>query len=154
MRTILSTMTALSLMLAVGCNVDPEDENPEEVITTVGLVFTPQGGGDAVSATWADPEDDGRPVIADITLTAGTTYDLAITILNTPTAMTTTTATPSASRTPSRRPPPAPVSCRSSCATCPRRTAPRSRSPISPPPCPTPASARFRATAMWTSAST
>ena len=83
MRSLM-TVATLALMLGTGCNDvnDPDGDNEEEVITTVGLVFTPQGGGDTVNASWADPENDGSPVIDDITLAAGTTYDLAVTFTN------------------------------------------------------------------------
>jgi hypothetical protein len=69
----------------VGCldveNPD-EGENEEEVITRVVLTFTPEGGGDAVVAAFADPENDGNPTIDPITLENGTTYTLALTFEN------------------------------------------------------------------------
>lgn len=61
---------------------DPgEGENEQEVITTVELSFTPDVG-DAFTVSFADPENDGDPVIDDITFSADTTYTYAITFLN------------------------------------------------------------------------
>jgi hypothetical protein len=71
--------------LLAGCpGVDnPEDPaNDQEVITTVTLSFSPSGGGQAVTASHSDPENDGDPVIDEVTLSAGTTYDLTITFTN------------------------------------------------------------------------
>lgn len=62
----------------------PEEENVEEVITTVILEFTPQGGGDAVTAQFRDPDGEGpdAPTVDNITLAANTAYDLEISFLN------------------------------------------------------------------------
>lgn len=76
---------ALGSFVVVGCpNVeDPDDPaNEQEVITTVALTFAPAGGGTAVEASHADPENDGAPVIDTITLAAGTTYTLTVAFLN------------------------------------------------------------------------
>lgn len=73
-------------MFAVGCNDvegDGHDDGHEnEVITTVVLSFAPSGGGAALAFTWADPEDDGSPVIDDVTLAASEDYTLTVTLLN------------------------------------------------------------------------
>ncbi len=63
---------------------DPEDENDNEVITTVELTFTPKDGGDTVTAKWLDADGDGGedPVIDDITLKADTVYELDVTLTN------------------------------------------------------------------------
>ena len=58
------------------------DHDPNEVMTTVNLTFTPAGGGEPVTAGWADPEADGSPVIDPITLAQGETYTLTIEIWN------------------------------------------------------------------------
>jgi hypothetical protein len=70
------------LLLAAACNdtTEPDGENEEEVVTTVELTFS--AGGTDIVATWADPEDDGSPVIDDITLADGTSYDVTIRFLN------------------------------------------------------------------------
>ena len=57
-------------------------EEGEEVITTVALTFKPVSGGAAVEATWADPENDGSPVIDDIVLSDTEDYTLAVSFLN------------------------------------------------------------------------
>lgn len=61
---------------------NPEETNPQEVITTIVLAFTPQAGGDALEFSWADPENDGSPVIDDIVLADADDYDLAVRFLN------------------------------------------------------------------------
>ena len=84
---LMLALGSASLALA-GCSDDgvdnPDDENPNEVITTVELVFTPQDGGDTVTATWLDADGDGGdpPVIDDIMLAADTVYDLELTLTN------------------------------------------------------------------------
>lgn len=69
----------------LGCpNIeDPEDPaNEQEVITTVALTFAPDDGGAALEFSHADPENDGDPVIDDITLAAGTSYTLTVEFIN------------------------------------------------------------------------
>ncbi len=63
---------------------DHDHDHDSEVISTVSLTFTPQGGGDAVVAAFSDPDGDGgmSGSAEPITLVAGTTYDLAITFSN------------------------------------------------------------------------
>lgn len=65
-----------------GHDHDGHDHDPNEVMTTVILSFTPEGGGDAVQFSWADPEDDGSPVIDAINLTADETYSVSVQVLN------------------------------------------------------------------------
>lgn len=85
MRTI-TKMTPLLLLFAGGCG-DVEDDDhghshdENEVITTVVLAFTPDAGGADLEFTWADPEDDGDPVIDSIVLPSGD-YSLAVSFLN------------------------------------------------------------------------
>ncbi len=73
-----------TLALLAGCaDVDDHDhDHDHEVITTITLTFTAQGSGDVVEASWADPENDGSPVIDDIVLLDSEDYDLDLTILN------------------------------------------------------------------------
>ena len=63
---------------------DDDDEHGDHLfmITTVTLRFEPRGGGDTIYANWADPENDGSPVIDDITLRVGEDYDLEVGFLN------------------------------------------------------------------------
>ncbi|MCA9648419.1 MAG: hypothetical protein H6712_34360 [Myxococcales bacterium] len=61
------------------------DHNEEtEIITTVTLTFTPQGGGSPVVAAFNDPDGDGgvSGESDPISLTTGTSYDLAIAFTN------------------------------------------------------------------------
>ncbi|MEQ1571762.1 MAG: hypothetical protein ABMA64_39405 [Myxococcota bacterium] len=60
----------------------PTEVNEEEVITTVQLDFTPAAGGDTVSFVWADPENDGNPVVDPITLALDGQYAMAVSFLN------------------------------------------------------------------------
>lgn len=79
---------ALSLLplFALGACSDVEgddhDHNENEVITTVRLSFRPVGGGDATIYVWADPENDGDPVIDPISLSDATDYVLEAAFLN------------------------------------------------------------------------
>lgn len=63
---------------------DHGHENESEVLTTVRLTFTPDGGGTPVVAAFTDPDGDGgMSGSADaIVLTSGTTYALAVEFLN------------------------------------------------------------------------
>ena len=82
--SLISLTAFATLTITMGCDVsnpDPPDDE-QEVITTVRLTFTPAGGGDAVVAAYADPENDGDPVIDDITLDSGVTYALTLTFEN------------------------------------------------------------------------
>jgi len=45
----------------------PDDPN-HGLATAVVLNFTPAGGGDPLSFTWSDPENDGDPIVDDILL--------------------------------------------------------------------------------------
>lgn len=72
-----------ALALAACADVEnPDHDHENEVVTTVVLTFTPEGGGEALEFTWADPEDDGSPVIDEIVLADGATYALTVAFLN------------------------------------------------------------------------
>ena len=58
------------------------DHHENEVFTTVTLTFTPASGGDAIVASWADPEADGSPVIDPVNLTNGETYSVTVQFFN------------------------------------------------------------------------
>lgn len=77
----LSLLLPVAALAACGATT-PDEDNEEEVITTVVLTFTPDGGGTAIEASWADPENDGSPVIDEVTLADGTAYALAVSFLN------------------------------------------------------------------------
>lgn len=75
------------LAVASGCTpVEPPEEDPpgEEVITTVTLTFTPRApaAGDPLTFTFADPENDGDPVVDDVVLDDDADYDMAIAFVN------------------------------------------------------------------------
>lgn len=73
----------LFLLLAACDDVaNPDEVNPEEVITTVELAFTPASGGSALTFSWSDPENDGSPVIDEVVLSDAEDYTLAVSFLN------------------------------------------------------------------------
>jgi hypothetical protein len=71
-------------LFAVACSDvnNPEEVNENEVITTVSLTFTPAAGGDSLTFAWADPENDGSPVIDDVVLSDADDYTLDVSFLN------------------------------------------------------------------------
>jgi len=86
---ISSNLVRLSLLgvLAVSvaaCGDDGGTENPEEVITTVTLTFTPMGGGTTVTASVDDPDGPGgnAPTIDPVNLANGKTYATTVRFLN------------------------------------------------------------------------
>lgn len=84
LRPTLALPVTLFLAACGGDVENPAGTNEQEVITTVTLTFTPNGGGDAVTAAWDDPDGDGgaAPAIDAVTLTASTTYALTVTFTN------------------------------------------------------------------------
>ena len=72
----------LALLAACTDATNPDDLDEGEVITTVRLAFTPQGGGTPLEFAWTDPEMDGDPVIDEITLSDAVDYDLSVAFLN------------------------------------------------------------------------
>lgn len=91
MKKLFYSMAMMSLLFVWSCGDDdgetpePEEENPEEVITDVNLTFTPEGGGAAVTAAAQDPDGDGPlplQVSSDIQLIENTTYTLSMELLN------------------------------------------------------------------------
>lgn len=81
-----SRLLPLALLFSAACadvkGDDHDHDHENEVITTVVLSFAPQGGGDTLEFRWADPEDDGDPVIDDIVLLDADDYDLSVAFLN------------------------------------------------------------------------
>jgi hypothetical protein len=74
--------TSFLLVLAACADTEtPADAHPEEVITTVVLDFVPDSG-EPITARWADPENDGSPVIDPIPLALGTAYRTTVRLLN------------------------------------------------------------------------
>lgn len=88
-RSMLQRSSLLGLVgvLALGGCADDggdHDHNESEVITTVRLTFTPEGGGTAVVAAFSDPDGDGGMSGSSdpIMLVSGTTYALAVELLD------------------------------------------------------------------------
>jgi hypothetical protein len=69
-------------LLACKDTEHPHEHNEGEVITTVGLSFAPASGGEALLATWADPESDGSPVVDPIVLSDADNYTLSVSFLD------------------------------------------------------------------------
>lgn len=76
------TRTGPLLLLALSACTDVEEHDhhhhDHEVMTTVVLTFTSQTDGSEFEFRWADPEDDGDPVIDDIFLQDAEAYDLSL----------------------------------------------------------------------------
>jgi hypothetical protein len=83
---------AATLLLAlVACSDVEEDDHHDhghhhhehEVMTTVKLTFVPStDGAEDLVFTWADPENDGDPVVDDIVLENGVDYAVGVEIWN------------------------------------------------------------------------
>jgi len=78
----------LLLPLLAACEDVKEDEHDDHhghnhgLITALVLNFD-DGAGEAFTYSWEDPEGDGQdPMVDDIVLSAGTTYDLSMQVLN------------------------------------------------------------------------
>lgn len=63
---------------------DPEIINEEEIITSLNLVLTPDGGGESISMQFSDLDGDGgnEPIIVGGTLEANQKYSSTIELLN------------------------------------------------------------------------
>jgi len=81
-RALLVPLAILPLLAGCPPVDDHDHDHDHEVITTVVLTFTAQGSGDVVEATWADPENDGSPVIDGIELLDTEDYELDVSFLN------------------------------------------------------------------------
>lgn len=66
------------------CSKDNEEDNDEELITTLALSFTPVGGGTPTTFQFRDVDGPGGnpPVVDEIVLSAGTEYTFTVTVLN------------------------------------------------------------------------
>lgn len=84
------TIITFILISALGVLSACDDENPKkedvpELITKVTLTFTPDGGGDAITASASDPDGEGvQDIAADgpINLDANEDYTLTLTLVN------------------------------------------------------------------------
>jgi hypothetical protein len=80
--------TALAILLTAGilvsCEKDKEEDNQEEVITTMKLTFVPVGGGTTVSYQFDDPDGPGgmAPTQQEIVLAPSKTYNAKVELFN------------------------------------------------------------------------
>lgn len=87
MKSTLKPLLAIvAFALAItSCKKDVvEEENENEVITTVQLTFTPTGAGAPLTYKWEDLDGDGgaAPVIDMVTLAVNTTYNVQLLLLD------------------------------------------------------------------------
>ncbi|WP_027000821.1 hypothetical protein [Eisenibacter elegans] len=78
-------MLALSFVVLTSCSrdKDPEPANEEELITTLEMKFTPQGGGQTITFLWRDGALlPGRGTNQAPALAPNTTYNVAIELLD------------------------------------------------------------------------
>lgn len=71
----ITRLVPLALLFTGACadveDPDHDHDHNHGLVTTLVLTFTPTGGGESLSFTWSDPEDDGDPVVDDIVLPSG-----------------------------------------------------------------------------------
>lgn len=85
MKTIKTLLLALAIIGFTSCSSDdPDHVHEEEVITTMTITLSPQGGGSDIILKTQDLDGDGPglPVITNGDLVAGTTYNGSIEFLN------------------------------------------------------------------------
>lgn len=86
MKTIkLLAIACISAITFASCSDDnPTPTNEEEVITTMRITLTPVGGGSDIVLESQDLDGDGpnAPVVTGGTLSANTTYNATIVLLN------------------------------------------------------------------------
>lgn len=88
MKRLMPIAATLLLALTACSDVEEDDHHghhhhENEVMTTVKLTFAPATeGAEEMVFTWADPEDDGSPVIDDIVLTNGEDYAVSVEVWN------------------------------------------------------------------------
>jgi len=80
------TLGAMLLVLSTACSdVEGEGDGHDHnhgLSTSLYLELTPRSGGDVLSFGWSDAENDGAPVIDDVRLADGETYDLGLAVWN------------------------------------------------------------------------
>ena len=88
MKRLMPIGATLLLALTACSDVEEDDHHghhhhDHEVMTTVKLTFVSSAeGAEDMVFTWADPEDDGSPVIDDIVLTNGEDYAVSVEVWN------------------------------------------------------------------------
>lgn len=85
-KTIRPLLAIAAFALAItSCKKDSvEEENDNEVITTVQINFTPVGGGSALTYKWEDLDGAGgaNPVIEMVTLAPNTAYTAQLVLMD------------------------------------------------------------------------
>lgn len=79
------SLAALAMVATLaGCSKEKGETNEEEVITTMILRFTPQGGNMPLVFEFSDPDGPGgaTPASDEIELSPNTTYSVAVQLLN------------------------------------------------------------------------
>ncbi|GAA4309435.1 hypothetical protein [Nibribacter koreensis] len=86
LKPSLAILFAASVFMTTGCGNDdePTPENEEELITTVRLHATPQGGGNMIMATYKDVDGPGgqAPIVNGLQLAANKVYDVRVEVLD------------------------------------------------------------------------
>ena len=62
--------------------IDGHNENPNEVITSLRLTFSPLTGEETFSVSWSDPDLSPIPGVDDIVLQYGRTYRVELEVFN------------------------------------------------------------------------
>ena len=77
-------IATLTFTACSGDETLPEEEHEEEMITTMNISFTTEGGADPIVFSFKDLDGEGGadPVISNNTLVSNTTYTGVITLLN------------------------------------------------------------------------
>jgi hypothetical protein len=80
----LSLVALLTASVFTACKKDKGESNEEEVITTLQLTFTPQGGGAPLVYKFEDADGPGgaAPVIDQIVLAPSKSYNVALQLFN------------------------------------------------------------------------
>src|SRR6187399_2099645 len=80
------TLTLFISVILISCKDDPQPTNQEEVITTLIVDLSPDGGGEPLELKFYDEDGDGSidPIITPhlLELEAGKSYTAEITLLN------------------------------------------------------------------------
>lgn len=76
--------TVISVLMLTSCDPEQDNQNEQEIITTLRVTATPQPSGTPLVYELSDPDGDGgnSPVTDTIYLAAGVTYNVALEILN------------------------------------------------------------------------
>lgn len=85
MKTLSIFFTAtFAILFFSACNKEAGYDHDEEVITTLTVNFTPQGGGPMLSFSFDDPDGPGGidPTIQNIQLSPNTVYDVELQLFN------------------------------------------------------------------------